>query len=225
MNKSLIGAVAGGAVTATAIFSLGSWMGSRNVAPLNNTESVAVVAPQQAAPPEVVPAAVIPEVVVRPAYADILSVTPITKVISTPREVCRDNTVVHQRPVNDEQRVTGKLLGAVIGGVIGHQFGGGKGKDAATVGGAVLGGIVGDNVQRNKQQTQTYTTTERQCETVQDRSEKILSYDVAYRYDGRSDVIRLGYQPESRVPVREQTIVFLPYGGANITPVTLPVIN
>lgn len=224
MNKSLIGAVAGGAVTATAIFSLGSWMGSRNVPPLNNTESVAVVAPQQVAPAEVLDE-VIPERVLRPAYADILSVTPITKVISTPREVCRDNTVVHQRPVNDEQRVTGKLLGAVIGGVIGHQFGGGRGKDAATVGGAVLGGIVGDNVQRQKQQTQTYTTTERHCEIVEDKREKILSYDVAYLYDGHNDVIRLGYQPESRVPVRDQSIVFLPYGGANITPVVLPVRN
>ncbi|XPE61597.1 glycine zipper 2TM domain-containing protein [Shigella flexneri] len=35
--------------------------------------------------------------------------------------------------MQDENRITGSVLGAVAGGVIGHKVGGGRGKDVATV--------------------------------------------------------------------------------------------
>lgn len=68
-----------------------------------------------------------------PQYAQVVSATPIKETIKTPRQECRNVTVTHRRPVQDENRITGSVLGAVAGGVIGHQFGGGRGKDVATV--------------------------------------------------------------------------------------------
>ena len=62
-----------------------------------------------------------------------LFLTPIKETVKTPRQECRNVTVTHRRPVQDENRITGSVLGAVAGGVIGHQFGGGRGKDVATV--------------------------------------------------------------------------------------------
>lgn len=66
-------------------------------------------------------------------YAQVVSATPIKETVKTPRQECRNVTVTHRRPVQDENRITGSVLGAVAGGVIGHQFGGGRGKDVATV--------------------------------------------------------------------------------------------
>ena len=84
------------------------------------------------------------------------------------RVVCRDVQVVHQVPHKDKHRVAGTAIGAVAGGLLGHQVGKGKGKTLATVGGAVAGGAIGHHVQAEHQKHDTYTTTERRCDEVQD---------------------------------------------------------
>lgn len=218
MNKSMMMATAGGALASAAVFSLGSWFGGQQaVAPDATTPVVASVPTGTVPSEEAVPAPV------APTYAQVLDVVPVRKSYSAPREVCEQVTKVHEVPQQDPDRVTGKLLGAVIGGVVGHQFGGGRGKDAATAGGAILGGMIGDKVQRDRQQVKRYTTTENHCYSINETQEKIIGYDVSYRYDGRVEVIRLDYQPETRVPVRDARLVFEPWGGAAITPVTVPV--
>ncbi len=63
-----------------------------------------------------------------PQYAQVISAKPIKETVKTPRQECRNVTVTHRRPVQDENRIAGSVLGAVAGGVIGHQFGGGRGK-------------------------------------------------------------------------------------------------
>ena len=63
-----------------------------------------------------------------PQYAQVVSATPIKETVKTPRQECRNVSVTHRRPVQDENRIAGSVLGAVAGGVIGHQFGGGRGK-------------------------------------------------------------------------------------------------
>lgn len=84
------------------------------------------------------------------------------------RVVCHDVQVVHKQPHKDKHRIAGTAIGAVAGGLLGHQIGGGKGKTLATVGGAVAGGVVGNKVQEAHQNSETYTTTERRCDEVQD---------------------------------------------------------
>ncbi|WP_148872354.1 glycine zipper 2TM domain-containing protein, partial [Serratia marcescens] len=78
-----------------------------------------------------------------PQYAQVISATPIRESVKTPRQECRDVAVTHRRPVQDENRIAGSVLGAVAGGVLGHQFGGGRGRDVATVAGALGGGYAG----------------------------------------------------------------------------------
>ena len=79
-----------------------------------------------------------------PQYAQVVSSTPIKETVKTPRQECRNVTVTHRRPVQDENRIAGSVLGAVAGGVIGHQFGGGRGRSVATVVGALGGGYAGN---------------------------------------------------------------------------------
>lgn len=82
-----------------------------------------------------------------PQYAQVISAKPIKETVKTPRQECRNVTVTHRRPVQDENHIAGSVLGAVAGGVIGHQFGGGRGKDVATVVGALGGGYAGNQIQ------------------------------------------------------------------------------
>ena len=136
-----------------------------------------------------------------PQYAQVVSATPIKETVKTPRKECRNVTVTHRRPVQDENRITGSVLGAVAGGVIGHQFGGGRGKDVATVVGALGGGYAGNQVQGAMQDRDTYTTTQQRCQTVYDKSEKMLGYDVTYKIGEQQGKIRMDKDPGSQIPL------------------------
>lgn len=102
-----------------------------------------------------------------PQYAQVVSATPIKETVKTPRQECRNVTVTHRRPVQDENRITGSVLGAVAGGVIGHQFGGGRGKDVATVVGALGGGYAGRALSRKAILTRLRNSVVKRCMTSQ----------------------------------------------------------
>lgn len=136
-----------------------------------------------------------------PQYAQVVSATPIKETVKTPRQECRNVTVTHRRPVQDEHRLTGSVLGAVAGGVLGHQFGGGRGKDVATVVGALGGGYAGNQIQGGMQERDTYTTTQQRCSTVYDKSEKMLGYDVTYKIGDQQGKIRMDKDPGTQIPL------------------------
>lgn len=136
-----------------------------------------------------------------PQYAQVVSATPIKETVKNPRKECRNVTVTHRRPIQDENRIAGSVLGAVAGGVIGHQFGGGRGKDVATVVGALGGGYAGNQAQGALQNNDTYTTTEQRCKTVYDKSEKTLGYDVTYKIGDQQGKIRMDKDPGSQIPL------------------------
>ncbi|MEN0615179.1 glycine zipper 2TM domain-containing protein [Klebsiella indica] len=136
-----------------------------------------------------------------PQYAQVVSSTPIKERIKTPRQECRNVTVTHRRPVQDENRIAGSVLGAVAGGVIGHQFGGGRGRDVATVVGALGGGYAGNQIQGSMQEGDTYTTTQQRCKTVYDKSEKVLGYDVTYKIGDQKGKIRMERDPGKQIPL------------------------
>ena len=136
-----------------------------------------------------------------PQYAQVVSATPIKESIKTPRQECRNVTMTHRRPVQDENRLTGSVLGAVAGGVIGHQFGGGRGRDVATVVGALGGGYAGNQVQGEMLARDTYTTTEQRCKTVYDKSEKMLGSDVTYKIGDQQGKIRMDKDPGTQIPL------------------------
>ena len=109
-----------------------------------------------------------------PQFAQVLSATPIKETIKTPRQECRNVTLTHRRPVQDENRIAGSVLGAVAGGVLGHQFGGGRGRDVATVAGALGGGFAGHQSQGGMQERDSYTTTQQRRRTVSETAEKMV---------------------------------------------------
>jgi uncharacterized protein YcfJ len=143
----------------------------------------------------------------QPAYAEVVKVDPVSEKIRTPREVCEDQVVTHQEPVKDERRIAGTVIGAVVGGVIGNQVGSGSGKKVATAAGAAAGGYAGNKVQQRVQDGKTYTTTEKQCRTVYDTSEKVVGYDVQYKLGERTDTIRMERDPGSRIAVKDGQLV------------------
>lgn len=139
-----------------------------------------------------------------PQYAQVVTATPINETVKTPRQQCRNVTVTHRRPVQDENKIAGSLLGAVAGGVIGHQFGGGRGKDVATVAGALAGGYTGNQVQGNLQNNDTYSSTQQRCQTVYDKSQTLLGYDVTYKIGERQGKIRMDHDPGTQIPLDSQ---------------------
>ncbi len=143
----------------------------------------------------------------RDQYADVLDVKPIMETVRTPREECRDEEVTRTKAVKDENRIAGTAIGAVIGGVLGNQVGGGSGKKVATVAGAAAGGYAGNQVQKNMQEGDTYTTVEKRCRTVVDKTEKVSGYEVRYRYKDKEDTIRLDHEPGNKIPVKDGQLV------------------
>ena len=145
-----------------------------------------------------------------PKFAEVVSVKEAKETIRTPREVCEDVVVQKQAPVQDKNRIAGKVIGGVAGGVLGHQIGGGTGQTVATIAGAAGGAYVGNKVQKNMQEKDVVTTTEKRCKTVEDVSEKLLGYDVAYKLDGKDGTVRLAFDPGRQIPVKDGQLVLSP---------------
>jgi uncharacterized protein YcfJ len=139
---------------------------------------------------------------VKVAWADVLRVDPIVDRVRTsdPREVCDDVPVEHR--IEDGNRAAGTVLGAIVGGVLGSTVGKGDGRRAATVAGAVVGGAVGNNVARSDDRY--VNGVERHCRMVDDgvEQERVVAYDVQYRYRGDVYMSRLSYDPGDRLRVR-----------------------
>ena len=137
----------------------------------------------------------------QPEVAQVVGVKEVTKTVSTPREVCEDVAVRRQAPVQDQNRIAGTAVGAIAGGLLGSAVGNGSGKTLATVAGAVGGGYAGNQVQKNMQQSDTVTTTEQRCRTVDNWSRQLTGYNVTYRYQGHDYTDFLPYDPGRTVKV------------------------
>ena len=146
----------------------------------------------------------------RPVFAEVLAVKEVTEKVNTPREECHDVQVQKQAPVKDQNRVAGTVIGGVAGGLLGSALGGGRGKTVTTIAGAAAGGYAGNQVQKNMQQKDVVTTTERQCKTVVESSQRHIGYDVTYRLSGKEHVVRMAFNPGPKIPVKEGQLVLTP---------------
>lgn len=135
-------------------------------------------------------------------YADVVSVTPVTKTTRIPHEECHDQMVEVATPVKDPKQITGSVAGAVIGGVLGNQVGGGSGKKVATVAGAAAGGYAGNKIQEGMQESNTHQELKRVCKTVVETQEESQGFDVTYRLEGGQErVVRMDRDPGSRIAI------------------------
>jgi len=115
----------------------------------------------------------------------------------------------------------GTVLGALVGGALGNQVGGGDGRRAATIAGAVIGGAIGNNLDsgrnwygrdrygygqnygRGGRYAYAQPVTQRVCDQrVEYRSEqRVVGYDVAYVYNGRTFRTETREHPGDRIRV------------------------
>ncbi len=132
-------------------------------------------------------------------WADVLRVDPVyATVAGPPPQQCYQQQVVTQ----DHDHTGGTVLGAIVGGVLGHTIGKGDGRTAATVAGAVAGGAIGNRV--SAANDRTYVDPQTVCHPVDNYApqQRIVAYDVEYRYRGDVYVSRLGFDPGERLRVR-----------------------
>ncbi len=142
-----------------------------------------------------------------PEFAEVLSVTPVTESIKTPREECKDVVVTRKQPVKDEHKIAGTAIGAVAGGLAGDAIGGHGKNTGAKIAGAVVGGVAGNQIQGKMQESDTYQATERRCKTVNDISQRTIAYDVQYRLGKETGQVRMEYDPGAMIPVRDGQLV------------------
>src|SRR5690606_9170751 len=116
-------------------------------------------------------------------------------------------TVTHTQPAKDQHKVTGTVIGAVVGGVLGSQVGSGDGRKVATAAGAAAGGYAGNRIQNRMQKGNTYSTTERRCQTVYDTEERQIGFDVRYRLGETEGSVQMDHDPGERIPVEEGQLV------------------
>lgn len=138
-----------------------------------------------------------------PEYAEVVSVTPITENIKTPREECRDKVVTRQEPVKDTHKIAGTVIGAVAGGLLGDAIGGGGKNTAAKIAGAAAGGYAGNKTQETMQRNDTYQTTQRECNTAYDVSENTVGYNVKYRIGDTQGEVRMDHDPGDTIPLQD----------------------
>lgn len=139
-------------------------------------------------------------------YAQVTDVKPITKTIKTPRQDCKDVTVVHKAEPKDKHQIAGTAIGAVVGGALGNQVGGGDGKKAATVAGAVAGGYAGKKIEEHQQNKNMVSSTETRCNTVTESHTKVLGYKVTYTYNGETGHVRMDHKPGDRIQVKDGVV-------------------
>ena len=146
----------------------------------------------------------------KPQFADVVAVKDVVETVVTPRQHCEDVQVQHQAPVKDEHRIAGTVVGGLAGGLLGSQIGGGNGKTLATVAGVAAGGYAGNQVQKNMQEKDVVTKTEHRCKTVNDKSQRVVGYNVTYRLAGKDGVVRMSYRPGAQLPVKDGQVVTTP---------------
>lgn len=142
-------------------------------------------------------------------YADVLESRPIYQsvTVSAPREECWQEKV----KVRDSHRSgsrTPALISAIVGGAIGNAVGNNSSsRKVGTVVGAVLGHSVGrDIVAANNRHEPAHYQTVRHCEVVDEYydEERLMGYQVKYRYNGENYSVRMDDDPGERIRLRVQ---------------------
>ncbi|PIE42733.1 MAG: hypothetical protein CSA50_08845 [Gammaproteobacteria bacterium] len=143
-------------------------------------------------------------------FAKVTRVEPITRTIERkqPYEECWTEQIRYQNHGNDDDSYTGTILGGVIGGAIGNAVGHKKrNKQIGTAVGALLGAGIGHDItsaNRSRHNRGYHYRDERRCETHYETryEERVVGYNVWYRYNGESFTTRMDHDPGERIKVR-----------------------
>ncbi len=131
--------------------------------------------------------------------ARVISSQPVIQQVATPREVCRDETVMAPARTSG----AGALMGGIAGGAMGNAIGGGSGRAVATAIGLFGGAVLGNHIEgRGQPQAQTV----RQCSTQTVYENQTVAYDVVYEYAGRRYQTQMPHDPGRFVPIQVQPV-------------------
>ena len=154
-------------------------------------------------------------------YATVIGTEPVreTTTTSTPREVCED-VVVQERLPERDGNAGGTVAGAVIGGLLGNQV------DKRHVGGKVVNRTERqchtENATSESSRVTGYNVTYRNPDgttgtmrmdskpgtrIAMGTTDKVIGYDVTYRFEGQDKTIRMDQKPGERLPVIDGQVV------------------
>lgn len=148
-------------------------------------------------------------------YAKVVDVQPVIETVQIPeeRQVCVEKPV--QRRVAEHRSPAPAIFGAIVGGVIGNQLSRGhgrhhghgrrgNGREAATFAGALLGSAVASEAQYSKYPAKYYTENAQFCrtETSWRSEERVIAWDVNWKYRGQIYHSRMDEPPGDRIRVR-----------------------
>jgi uncharacterized protein YcfJ len=133
--------------------------------------------------------------------ARVISVTPQTERINTPRQECHTEYIRESYGSGDRD-VAGAIIGGIAGGLLGSQIGKGNGKVAGAAVGAATGAIVGDRIDNSDRREGYRTRPVEHCTMVDNWQTVTRNYLVTYRYDGRTYTTLMPYDPGETVRVR-----------------------
>ena len=128
-------------------------------------------------------------------YADVVSATPVTVAVATPRQLCRNEAQIVQPGPSG----AGAVIGAIAGAVLGHNLGAGFGRAAATGLGVVAGAAIGDQIESSN--TPPAEVAVRRCQTVSRVESRVVGYDVMYDFGGQRYSTRMARDPGARMAV------------------------
>ena len=142
-------------------------------------------------------------------YATVIDAQPIIRTIrvSTPREECWQEQVVYEAERAHGNHAVGTVVGGVLGGALGNAVGHKKSnKRVGAVVGAVLGATLGNAIASNNSQAspgRRYGTQER-CQVYQDahEEERVIGYQVRYRYHDQTYSTRMDTRPGDTIKIR-----------------------
>ena len=119
-----------------------------------------------------------------PAFAEVVSVDPVTETVSRPDRGCRDEQIRQRKAMQEASR---NSAGTVIGGM--------------------AGGVVTHPPQPVQQEDGAYAKPGAHCQAANRVSAKIVAYDVRYRLHGKTAKVRMDHNPGPKLPVKNGKVV------------------
>lgn len=117
--------------------------------------------------------------------ARVVSVTPQTERVNSPRQDCRTE-YIRESTSSGDRDIGGAIIGGIAGGLLGSQIGKGNGRVAGAAVGAATGAIVGDRIDNSGRREGGYRSRPvEHCTTVDNWQTVTRNYLVSYRYNGR----------------------------------------
>ena len=136
-------------------------------------------------------------------YGRVLDADPIYQrvAIEVPQESCHVETVAREERRRGGDSFAGTVVGGLVGAAIGHEVGHGRG--GATAVGGLIGATIGNDASRG---SRVVSYRDREVCNTRYRTEyenRIVGYDVSYRYRGRILQTRTERHPGDRILISE----------------------